>query len=227
MFWLTDPVHRHRPEPQRTESGDPVADARHVIRWAVETFGDAVCVTASFGDATLPHLVQTTVPGTEVTLLDTGYLFAETGWFAEHVAERFGIRVRIERPSPELPPDVWKVDADACCAGRKVAPLERVLRGHQAWITGLRRADSPSRRTAPIVHEDLLRGVLKVNPLAGWSDDDVAAYAADHDLPTHPLADRSYTSIGCWPCTRPVGEGEDARAGRWSGTAKTECGLHR
>ena len=109
---------------------------------------------------------------------------------------------------------------------RKVEPMNRALAGRDAWVTGLRRSDSPSRRTTPIVHDDLLKGVVKINPLAAWSDADVAAYAAEHRLPEHPLADRGYPSIGCWPCTQPVRDGDDARSGRWAGTDKTECGLH-
>jgi phosphoadenosine phosphosulfate reductase len=208
------------------ESIDPIADAAAVLRWAADTFGEGLCLTASFGDATLVHLAATTLPGIEVTLLDTGYLFAETEWFADQLASRYDIALRVVRPDPDLERDVWQTDTDACCAARKVEPLRRALDGRTAWVTGLRRADSPSRRTAPIVHEDLLKGVVKVNPLAGWTDDHVAAYTALHDLPEHPLTDRGYPSIGCWPCTRPVGDGEDARSGRWAGSAKTECGLH-
>ena len=104
--------------------------------------------------------------------------------------------------------------------------MNRALAGRDAWVTGLRRSDSPSRHTTPIVHQDLLKGVVKINPLAAWTDADVATYAAEHRLPEHPLADRGYPSIGCWPCTQPVRDGDDARSGRWAGTDKTECGLH-
>ena len=109
---------------------------------------------------------------------------------------------------------------------RKVEPLDRALEGKAAWMTGLRRVEAPTRANAPIVALDLGRGLVKVNPLATWTDDDVDGYIADHDLPVHPLADQGYPSIGCWPCSRPVGNGEDPRAGRWAGTGKTECGLH-
>jgi phosphoadenosine phosphosulfate reductase len=121
--------------------------------------------------------------------------------------------------------DRWKIDTDGCCAARKVAPLEEALAGRDAWMSGLRRADDPSRAETPIVSRDR-RGLVKVNPLATWSDADVDAYVAEHDVVTNPLLQRGYPSIGCWPCTRPVGPGEDARAGRWSGSTKTECGLH-
>ncbi len=107
-------------------------------------------------------------------------------------------------PLPDVERDVWQTDTDACCAARKVEPLQRALAGKRAWVTGLRRADSPSRATTPVVHDDLLRAVTKINPIATWTDDDVATYTAMHELPAHPLTDRGYPSIGCWPCTRPA-----------------------
>jgi phosphoadenosine phosphosulfate reductase len=215
----------HRFDPPR-DSDDPIADARSAVRWAADAFGDGLCVTASFGDATLAHLAQSAVPGIEITLLDTGYLFAETEWFADHLRARNDLDLRIIRPAPDLERDRWRTDTDACCQARKVEPLERALAGRTAWVTGLRRSDSSSRRSTPLVHDDLLRGVVKVNPLAGWTDEVVATYAATHDLPQHPLADRQYSSIGCWPCTRPATDPDDPRSGRWAGSDKTECGLH-
>lgn len=197
-----------------------------VVRWASETYGDALCVTASFGDATLPHLVATAVPNCRITVLDTGYLFAETEWFVDHLTRRYDLVVDVVRPAPDLERDVWRHDTDACCARRKVEPLERVLADKAAWITGLRRADGPGRRSTPFVHDDLLKGVVKINPLASWTDADVSIYAQRHDLPDHPLADRDYSSIGCWPCTRPTVDDADPRSGRWVGSTKTECGLH-
>ena len=196
-----------------------------ILRWAAATFGDDLVVTASFGDAVLAHLANSVVPGVEVVLLDTGYLFAETEWYADDLRRRFGLNLRTVHPLPDVERDVWQTDTDACSAARKVEPLQRALAGKRAWVTGLRRADSPSRANTPVVHDDLLRGVTKINPIATWTDDDVATYTAMHELPAHPLTDRGYPSIGCWPCTRPVAEGEDPRSGRWSGS-KTECGLH-
>jgi phosphoadenosine phosphosulfate reductase len=211
-----------RPE----ETDDPVVDAHRLLRWADRRFGRQLCVTASFGDAVLAHVANEAIPGVEITLLDTGYLFAETEWFAEDLRTRYGIDLRILRPDADLPKNVWQADTDACCAARKVEPLSRALAGRSAWVTGLRRSDSPARRTAPFVHVDLLRGVVKVNPLAGWSDAHVVTYVAAYGLPDHPLADRGYPSIGCWPCTRPVHDAADQRSGRWAGSDKTECGLH-
>ena len=209
------------------ETDDPIRDAHRVLQWAHRRFGSGLCVTASFGDAVLAHVANAAVPGVEITLLDTGYLFAETQWFADDLRNRFGLHVRGIHPVADLAENVWQTDTDACCAARKVEPLDRALAGRAAWVTGLRRSDSPSRRTTPLVHRDLLRGVVKVNPLAGWTDAHVVTYVAAYGLPDHPLADRGYPSIGCWPCTRPVLESDDQRAGRWAGSAKTECGLHQ
>jgi phosphoadenosine phosphosulfate reductase len=211
-----------RPE----ETDDPVVDAHRVLRWAHRRFGGGLCVTASFGDAVLAHVASEAIPGVEITLIDTGYLFAETEWFADDLRARYDLDLRIVRPEPGLAVNTWQTDTDACCAARKVEPLARALAGRSAWVSGLRRSDSDVRRTAPFVHHDLLRGVVKVNPLAGWTDAHVVTYVAAYGIPDHPLADRGYPSIGCWPCTRPVAEGDDQRAGRWADTDKTECGLH-
>jgi phosphoadenosine phosphosulfate reductase len=197
-----------------------------ILRWAGDHFGDELVVTASFGDAVLVHLVSRAIPGADVVLLDTGYLFAETQWFAERLRRDLRINLRVVTPRDDVEVDQWQHNTDGCCAARKVEPLQRALAGRRAWITGLRRADSPTRADAPIVHLDPFRGVTKVNPLATWSDADVAHYSSIELLPEHPLTGRGYTSIGCWPCTRPTNEGEDPRAGRWAGTGKTECGLH-
>jgi phosphoadenosine phosphosulfate reductase len=197
-----------------------------ILRWAGEEYGDGLVVTASFGDAVLVHLVSRAIPDADVVLLDTGYLFAETAWYADHLRTAYGIDLRIVHPLEGVAKDVWQTDTDACCAARKVEPMQRALAGKTAWVSGLRRADSPSRATTPIVHDDLLRGVKKINPIATWTDEDVDHYKAIELLPEHPLTERGYASIGCWPCTRPVQAGEDARAGRWSGSGKSECGLH-
>ena len=141
-------------------------------------------------------------------LLDTGYLFAETAWYADHLRERYQLNLRIVHPlAPTCWPTSGRPTPTGCCPARKVEPLQRALAGKSAWVTGLRRADSPSRATTPIVHHDLLREVIKINPIATWSDDDVAHYAAMELLPEHPLTDRGYPSIGCWPCTPPGGDG--------------------
>ena len=197
-----------------------------ILRWAGDTYGDELVVTASFGDAVLVHLVSRSIPDAEVVLLDTGYLFAETEWFAEQLRDRYHLNLRTIHPRPDAERDVWQTDTNACCAVRKVEPMQRALQGKRAWVSGLRRADSPVRATTPVVHEDLLRNVMKVNPIAAWTDEDVEQYKSVELLPEHPLTDRGYQSIGCWPCTRPVEDGADPRSGRWSGSDKDECGLH-
>jgi phosphoadenosine phosphosulfate reductase len=215
---------------------DPI-DAAHAAvagadaRWGAPVDDDSlrpVVFTCSFEDAALAHVVSVTAPRTEIVLLDTQYLFAETRWFIERLTARLGQPVTVVTPAADVvPDDRWLTDTEGCCQVRKVEPLQRTLAGRTAWITGVRRADGPTRAEAPIVSWDPTRSVVKLNPLATWSDELLAEYLATNELPIHPLVDKGYASIGCWPCTRPVAPGEDKRAGRWSGQAKTECGLHR
>jgi phosphoadenosine phosphosulfate reductase len=195
------------------------------VRWAWERYGTGIFVAASFQDTVLIDVAVREVPEIEVVFLDTQYHFAETLWYVDQIRERYDLNLTIMEPLAERD-DLWQIDQNECCAIRKVEPLARALQGKQAWMTGLRRSEASTRAKAPIVHLDLGRGVVKVNPLAPWSDLDVDGYVADHDLLEHPLKSRGYPSIGCWPCTRPVAEGEDPRAGRWAGSGKTECGLH-
>jgi len=199
-----------------------------VLRWAFDTYGvENVAITSSFEDAVLVHLAVSVDPSADIVLLDTQYLFAETWWLAEEMQKRFGVNLRVVTPRPEIERDnLWQTDVEACCAVRKVEPLNRALDRKAAWVTGVRRADGPTRANAPVVSFDINRNLVKINPLATWTDDDMALYAEINDLPANPLTARGYPSIGCWPCTRPVAEGEDRRGGRWAGNAKTECGLH-
>ncbi len=199
--------------------------ASEVVRWARERFGDGLVMAASFQDCVLVDVAVQVAPEIEVVFLDTQYHFAETLWYVEQVRERYDLNLTVVSPAVD-PDDRWLTDTDGGCALRKVEPLARALEGRTAWMTGLRRADSPTRATTPIVGFDVGRGLVKVNPLAAWSDGDVEGYIRDHELLVHPLAHRGYASIGCWPCTRPVADGDDPRAGRWAGSDKTECGLH-
>jgi phosphoadenosine phosphosulfate reductase len=201
------------------------APASHIVRWASERFGDGMVLAASFQDCVLVDVATRVVPDIEVAFLDTGYHFAETLWYVEQVRRRYDLNLNVLQPDVGLD-DRWQDDTDGCCAVRKVEPLLRALDGRDAWMTGLRRTETPSRASAPIVSWDVARGLVKVNPLATWTDDDIAAYKHDHDLLEHPLAAQGYPSIGCWPCTRPVKPGEDPRSGRWAGRGKMECGLH-
>jgi phosphoadenosine phosphosulfate reductase len=206
------------------ESAQPV----DIVRWAFDTYGNDLVFTSSFEDAVLIDIVAKAAPSTPIVLLDTQYHFAETLWYVDQLTERYGLNLEVVRPLEHIVPDnLWQQDVEACCDVRKVEPLRRALQDKAGWITGVRRADGPTRANTPIVSWDIGRSLAKINPLATWSDDDVATYALIHELPTHPLSDKGYASIGCWPCTRPVAPGEDRRAGRWSGNAKTECGLHK
>ncbi|MGZ6995412.1 MAG: phosphoadenylyl-sulfate reductase [Acidimicrobiia bacterium] len=199
--------------------------ASSVVQWAADRYGKGLVLAASFQDCVLIDVAVQTVPDLEVVFLDTQYHFAETLWYVEQVRARYNLNLTVMRPKSSLD-DLWHSDPDQCCRVRKVEPLERALRGRAAWMTGLRRDEAASRAATPIVSYDVGRGLVKVNPLATWTDQDVEGYIRDRNLPVHPLTERGYSSIGCWPCTRPVGEGEDSRAGRWAGSDKTECGLH-
>ncbi len=204
-----------------------IANPTEIIAWAYEQFGDGLVFTSSFEDAVLIDLVAQAAPKCDVVLLDTQYLFAETRWYSEELRRKYDLNLRTVHPLKEVVPDnLWQTDVGACCGVRKVEPLARVLSDKSAWITGIRRVDAPTRANAPIVSYDLARDVVKINPLATWTDDQVELYEADRDLPRNPLAERGYASIGCWPCTKPVAVGEDRRAGRWAGQDKVECGLH-
>ena len=200
------------------------ATAAEIVGWAIETFGQRLCLTSSLSDAVLIDVAWRVDPSIEIVFLDTQYHFPETLDTLLRVQERYRPNMHVSRPDFALD-DLWQIDTDLCCERRKVRPLEAVLRGKDAWLSGLRRADDSSRADTPILSRDR-RGLVKINPIATWSDDAVAAYIALHDVPVNPLLAQGYPSIGCWPCTKPVADGETARAGRWVGTDKTECGLH-
>jgi len=200
------------------------APASAVIRWAVETFGDSIALAASFEDIVLIDLATKVAPGIEVVFLDTEAHFPETLSFVEEVRARYGLNLTVTKPGPDAA--AHPCGTEQCCQFRKVEPLRRALAGRRAWLTSLKRTDGPTRADAPIVGWDASFGLVKVNPLVMWTDDDIASYLADRGLPVHPLVPQGYRSIGCAPTTRPVAEGEDPRSGRWSGLDKSECGLH-
>ena len=200
------------------------APASKIISWAAETFGPFLSLAASMADALLIDLATKVDPGIEVVFIDTGYHFPETMETVEKIRRHYGLNLRIMTVAPHAE-ELWKVDPENCCSSVKVGQLDRALAGKQAWMSGLRRDEAPSRANAPIVARDL-RGLVKVNPIANWSSLEVDAYMAEHDIPYNPLLDQGYPSIGCWPCTSKVAEGEDPRSGRWAGKDKTECGLH-
>jgi phosphoadenosine phosphosulfate reductase len=200
------------------------ASAGEIVEWAVETFGSRLSLAASMADTILIDLAVKVDPDIEVVFLDTGFHFAETLQTLRRAQARYGLNMRVERPEPRTN-DLFAVGTDSCCAVRKVAQLDRALADKDAWLTGLRRAESPSRAGTPVVSLDS-RGLVKVCPLANWSDTDVDRYIAEHDIIVNPLLFEGYPSIGCWPCTERVVDGADPRSGRWAGSAKTECGLH-
>ncbi|WP_278236611.1 phosphoadenylyl-sulfate reductase [Isoptericola sp. AK164] len=209
------------------------ATAEEVIAWAVAEFGDSLAVASSMTDSVLAALVSAQLPWVDVLFGETGYHFAETIGTRDAVAHSLDVTVVDVRPLLSVAeqddaygPDLFARDPEACCRMRKVEPMRRVLSGYEAWATGVRRADSASRATAELVSWDASNNLVKINPIAGWSDDQLVGYALRHGLTVNPLLNDGYPSIGCEPCTRRVGPGEDARAGRWAGADKSECGLH-
>ena len=212
---------------------DRVEVARETLRWGFDTFGEDLTVASSMGDEVLVHLVGTTIRGADVFFLDTGYHFSETLGTRDAYAEMLPVRIRtilplltVAQQDAEHGPRLHARNPDACCAMRKVEPLRRALEGYAAWVTGMRRVDAPTRTDIDVVGWDEPRGMVKLNPTAGWSDADVDTYVEVHGVFLNPLRQSGYASIGCAPCTRPVAPGEDARAGRWAGRDKVECGLH-
>ncbi len=206
------------------------ASAAEVLAWAAETFGSGLALACSFQkeESVLLHHLFAADPGARVFALDTDLLFPETYALLEQVEARYSTTIERWR-GPSLAEQartqgdrLWERDPSACCAIRKVAPLKAGLAGLDAWITGIRRDQSPARASAAKIEWDEQFGLVKINPLADWTDRDVWREIHALDLPYHQLHDQGYESIGCLPCTNP-GSG---RAGRWAGTAKTECGLH-
>jgi len=209
------------------------ATAEEILTWAHEMFGTDWCVTSSMADAVVPHLASRVVPGIQVVFLDTGYHFAETIGMRDAVAVTMPVQVKTVLPLAMVGqqdarhgPQLHARNPDLCCAMRKVEPLNRALKPYRAWASGLRRADSPTRTGTRVVEWDAKHDMVKLNPIAAWSDEQVDAYIARHGILVNPLLDDGYGSIGCAPCTRRLLAGEDVRAGRWSGSTKTECGLH-
>ncbi len=210
------------------------SEARDILRHAIKTeFPGRIALVSSFGaeSAALLHLVAEIDPATPVIFLETGKHFAQTISYRKKLADRLGLTdVRDIAPAAEAIAesdpggDLWKHDADACCTLRKVEPLSGALGEFDAWITGRKQFHGGGRLLLPAF--EAAAAHIKVNPLIRWSKDDIADYAEANDLPAHPLVAQGYPSIGCWPCTHPVAEGDDSRAGRWRGAAKTECGIH-
>jgi phosphoadenosine phosphosulfate reductase len=212
----------------------PEANAEQAIAWVVENFPlRSVAVASSMANGVLTHLVSQQLPGVDVLFGETGYHFAETTFTRNEVAGRLDVTVVDVRPEltvaeqdAKYGKDLFARDPNLCCAMRKVDPMHGALQGYEVWLTGVRRQESLLRSNTPLITWDERNGLVKINPLAAWSFDEVLDYAAVHDVPINPLVPQGYPSIGCAPCTQPVAPGDDARAGRWSGLAKSECGLH-
>jgi phosphoadenosine phosphosulfate reductase len=209
------------------------AGPHEVLAWAGEAFGDGFCVAASMADAVLIDIASRVAPDIDVIFLDTGYHFPETLETRDRVAKRYSVNVRtvvprqsVEEQDVTFGPRLHDRDPDACCSLRKVEPLARTLREYRAWASGIRRDETATRRNAGVVEWDQKRSMVKVNPLACWTQAQVDEYVLANDVEINPLVYDGYPSIGCAPCTRRVLPGEDARAGRWAGGSKLECGLH-
>jgi phosphoadenosine phosphosulfate reductase len=222
---------RLKEESDRLESATP----QDIIRYAVENYFPQLTMATAFGPegCIIIHMLSEIQPKTPVFNLDTGYQFAETLALRDRIAERYGIEVELRKPDLTVEEyeaqhggPVYRTNPDQCCFQRKIITLQRATVGMRAWMSGIRRDQSPDRATAPIVGWDKKFGLVKISPLANWTKKDVWKFITDHDVPYNPLHDQGYTSIGCQPCTRSVMFGEDERAGRWSGFAKTECGVH-
>lgn len=216
------------------ETGDPHA----ILEWASSTI-DRLAVATSFQSSGLVilHMIQTLRPDIPVLFLDTGFHFDETLAFKDSMTKMWDLNVvdlRGEHGSARRQAEIhgealYQRDPDKCCFINKVEPLQRALQDYDGWISGLRRDQSPMRSETPIVEAQLLPSgdeVMKIHPLAHWTREDVATYVTEHSIPTHPLLENGFRSIGCQPCTRAISDNEDERAGRWDGQAKTECGIH-
>jgi len=221
----------HRMEKLVAEAAEALADApaEEIIRWATDTFGDRICITSSMTDAVIVHLASQIKPGIDVVFLDTGYHFAETIGTRDAVATVYPdiriVNAEAEQSVADQEAEFGLLNRtapDRCCHLRKVVPLRRTLGNYDAWVTGVRRVDAPTRANTPIVSWDDRNGLVKINPIAAWSDEEFRTYLSDHGVLENPLVAEGYLSIGCAPCTKP-GAG---REGRWAGTDKTECGLH-
>ncbi|MBA4492781.1 phosphoadenylyl-sulfate reductase [Paenactinomyces guangxiensis] len=207
-----------------------------IIRWGVEQIGaSAITLACSFGyeDVALVDMVSKVDPEVDIFYLDTNLHFSETYEVRDRLRKRYPLNfirvtpaLTLEEQAAEYGDELWKRDPDQCCRMRKVEPLKQILSGYQGWITGIRREQSITRAHTEVVEWDAGFGLIKLNPLAFWTTEQVWSYIHEHNIPYNRLHDQNYPSIGCFPCTRQVKPGEDPRAGRWAGSTKTECGLH-
>ena len=209
------------------------ASAEELLRWTDKHFAGNYVVASNMQDAVLVEMAAKVRPGVDVLFLDTGYHFAETIGTRDAVEQVYGVNVVNVRPENTVAQqdelhgkDLFARDAASCCRMRKVEPLGKALAGYTAWVTGIRRVEAPTRANAPLISWDAAFGLVKINPIAAWSDEEMQAYIEANDILVNPLVYDGYPSIGCAPCTSKPAEGADPRSGRWAGQAKTECGLH-
>jgi len=229
---LTDDL---RAEIERESQRLELAAPQEILSWATQRFAPRFTMATAFGPEgmVLIHMLAEIAPATSIFNLDTGYQFKETLELREDVKRRYGIAVEMKRAETSVEQyerqhdgPVYRTNPDQCCFDRKVKVLHKAVAGMHAWASAIRRDQSPDRAKAPIVGWDKKFSLVKVSPLANWTKQQVWAFITKYNVPYNPLHDQGYTSVGCWPCTRAVLLGEDERAGRWSGSAKTECGLH-
>ena len=214
---------------QKLEQQSP----EQILSWAWQTFGSQVAMTSSFQTQSVPllHMVSQVAPEMTIFFLDTGFHFPETLAFRDQLVAELGLNLKVLRPESghegflQKYGELYRHDPDLCCHINKVLPLRAASKHLQAWVSGIRRDQTPARSSTPVLARQP-DGLYKVCPLAAWTARQVWQYSYNHKLPGHPLFAQGYESIGCAPCTRPVFQGEDPRAGRWAGQAKTECGLH-
>jgi phosphoadenosine phosphosulfate reductase len=206
-----------------------------ILEWAVANAGPRIAFATGFGaeGCVLIDLIGRAKLPIEIFTLDTGLLFAETYALWAALEHKYGISIRAVKPRNTVDeqaaidgPKLWARDPDRCCDQRKVKPLREALAGFSAWVTAIRRDQTPERANAAIVEDDPKFGLKKINPLVAWTHDDVWGHLYAHDVPFNPLHEQGYPSIGCKPCTSQIIPGEDLRAGRWRGAGKRECGLH-
>ncbi len=211
------------------------ATPQNILRWAVDSYFPKLTMATAFGaeGCCLIHMLAEIEPRVRLFNLDTGYQFAETLELRERIRKRYGIEVEYIRPDTTVEEyeaehggPLYRHRPDQCCFDRKMVPLRRAVAGYDAWISAIRRDQTSDRARADVVQWDAKFNLVKVNPLLSWTKKDVWDFVVKNEVPYNPLHDAGYPSIGCWPCTAAVTNGDDERGGRWAGTGKKECGLH-
>ena len=209
---------------------------QRIVQWGVERYHPKLAVVSNFGPSTnvvIHHLAEIGRADVPIVHINTGFEFEETAEIAQELEKRYGVQIQqihpaltVEQQAKKYGPKLYSEDPDYCCYMRKVEPLEKALKGKEAWVTGIRKSQAATRRGAKVVEWDARHDMIKINPMAEWTAKRVWEFIRKHNIPYNALHDQGYASVGCWPCTLPVLDGEDERAGRWKGSGKTECGIH-